>query len=184
MNALIRRPLLSLGLLLPLLTVACLRVAPPPSPPPSPDVITRMTSAKKIFLSNGGEDAQFVHDIPGGPNLAYDELYASLKQWDHFQLVTSPAQADLIFEIRGTERSAIVESASPDGRHSDVTYFPAFLNLSILDPSTQSSLYVITIWAGRDTTIPKGKIAFTKSIGTLTDRIKAVVSVPTQTPQP
>ncbi|AEU36148.1 hypothetical protein [Granulicella mallensis] len=184
MNALIRRPLLSLCLLLLLLTVACLKVAPPPSPPPSPDVIARMTSAKKIFLSNGGEDHQFVRDIPGGPNEAYNELYASLKQWGRFQLVASPAQADLIFEIHGAERPPDLISTSMDSRHSEVTYFPAFLNLSVLDPSTQSSLYVITIWAGRDTTIPKGKIAFTKSIGTLTDRIKAVVSGPAQTPQP
>jgi hypothetical protein len=182
MNALIRRPLLSLCLLLPLLTVACLRVAPPPSPPPSPDVIARVTSAKKIFLSNGGEEQQFVKNIPGGPNEAYNELYASLKQWGRFQLVASPAQADLIFEIRGMERSA--EVAGNPGSPQGVTYFLAFLNLSILDPSTKDSLYVITIWAGRDTTIPKGKIAFTRSIGTLTDRIKAVVSVPTQTPQP
>jgi hypothetical protein len=182
MNALIRRPLLSLCLSLPLFTVACLRVAPPPSPPPSPDVIARVTSAKKIFLSNGGEEQQFVQNIPGGPNEAYNELYASLKQWGRFQLVASPAQADLIFEIRGTERSA--EVAGNPGSAQGVTYFPAFLNLSILDPSTQSSLYAITIWAGRDTTIPKGKIAFTKSIGTLTDRIKTIVSVPAQTPQP
>jgi hypothetical protein len=182
MNALIRRPLLSLCLLLLLLTVACLKVAPPPSPPPSPDVIARMTSAKKIFLSNGGEDHQFVRDIPGGPNEAYNELYASLKQWGRFQLVASPAQADLIFEIHGAERSPDVAGAA--GSHYEVTYFPAFLNLSILDPSTKDSLYAITIWAGRDTTIPKGKIAFTKSIGTLTDRIKTIVSAPAQTPQP
>jgi hypothetical protein len=182
MNAVTRKILFSSLISLSLFTVACLKVAPPPSPPPSPDVIARMISAKKIFLSNGGEEQQFVQNIPGGPNEAYNELYASLKQWGRFQLVASPAQADLIFEIRGMERTTIVDSTSPDSSHFTETYYPAFLNLSILDPSTQSSLYAITIWAGRDTTIPKGKIAFTKSIGTLTDRIKAIISSTTPNP--
>jgi hypothetical protein len=71
-------------------------VAPPRQPPP-PNVISRVTSAKKIFLSNAGAEDLFVYAIPGGANVSYNELYASLKQWTYFQLVDSPAQADLIF---------------------------------------------------------------------------------------
>ena len=87
----------------------------PPSPPPPPPlaVIAKVTAAKKIFVSNAGADTYFVHDIPGGANVTYNEFYAALKQWGYFELVDSATQADLIFQIQGTEQLPDVEN---DGR--------------------------------------------------------------------
>jgi len=52
---------------------------------PLPAVIA---SAKRIFLSNGG-----------GSNLAYDAFYSAMKDWDKYQIVGSPDEADLIVEL-------------------------------------------------------------------------------------
>ena len=181
MNAALRRPLLYLCLLLPILTVACARTPAPLPPPPPPAVIARVTAAKKIFLSNAGADSYFVSDIPGGANVSYNELYSSLKQWGYFQLVDSATQADLIFEIRSTESCDWEHTGNITANHYNQACSAPFLNLSILDPSTRASLYTIVLPAGRGSTIPKGKIAFTQSIEVLTNKIKALVVSPAPT---
>ena len=159
---------------------------PPPPPPPSLAVISQVTAAKKIFLSNGGVDDIFNHFIPGGPNVSYNELYVSLKQWGHFQLVDSPAQADLIFEIRST---VIVGQYVVNGGNANIatdtteSYKPIF-TLSIIDPSTHAPVYSIEMPAGRGSNKAKGAIAFTQSIGVLTDKIKVLVAVPAVSQNP
>ena len=155
--------------------------APAPSPPS--DVITKVTAAKKIFVSNAGENVPFAHDIHGGVNTAYSEFYAALKQWGYFRLVDSPARADLIFEIRGFEELEDIDHAGRGRQNKDytVTQYPPMLYLSILDPS-QDLIYKIVLPAGRAGNIPKGKIAFAKSIDALTNRVKAFVAVPAPTP--
>ena len=183
MNAALRRPLLCLCLLLPILTVACARTPAPLPPPPPPAVIARVTAAKKIFLSNAGADAVFASDMVGGANGSYNELYASLKQWGYFQLVDSPAQADLIFEIRSTQQSADVDHTGRGLRPDDytVTRYPPFFHLSIIDPATQEVLYWIVSGAGYAPSLKQGKINFAISIDKLTDRIKALVVAPMPT---
>jgi hypothetical protein len=168
-------------------TVACApKVVAPPPPPPPPDVIAKVTAAKKIFISNAGENRQFAHDIPGGVNETYNEFYAAIKQWGYFQLVDSAAQADLIFQIQGTEQLPDVEHTGMGVENKDytATLYPPMLNLSIIDPATQTPLYEIVMRAGRGSNIPKGRIAFTQSIGVLTDKIKALVAAPAPTQNP
>jgi hypothetical protein len=143
-------------------------------------VISQVTAAKKIFLSNGGVDKGFNHFIPVGPNGTYNELYAALKQWGYFQLVDSPAQADLIFEIRSTVdmHSEFVYSLNPNKvGHDDDSYIP-ILTLSISDASTHAPIYSIVIPAGRGSNKAKGAIAFTQSIDALTARVKALIATP------
>jgi hypothetical protein len=182
MKSLYRRPLSCSCLFLMTATAAFAQKGKhpaPTAPPPPTDVIAQITATKKIFLSNAGEDAYFVNDIPGGADVSYNELYASLKQWGRFELVNSPFKADLIFEVRGTETcswNAKERRTLPD---NDVQVCAApMLNLSIVDPSTKGLLYQIVMPAGRGSNIPKGKIAFAKSINVLTDKIKVLVSAP------
>src|SRR5258708_36897767 len=49
----------------------------------------KVLAAKKVFLANGG-----------GSDLAYDALYAAMKEWSRFQIVGTTSDADLILEIR------------------------------------------------------------------------------------
>jgi hypothetical protein len=163
-----------------LLIVACYQVVPaPPPPPPSSEAIAKVTAAKKIFVSNLGEARDFANDIPGGVNVTYNEFCAALKQWGYFQLVDSPAQADLVFEIQGTEQIPDVEHRGIGSQNKDysVTRHPPLLNLTILD-TQQHVLYQIVLPAGRAGNIPKGKIAFAQSIDALTDQVKALVASP------
>jgi hypothetical protein len=165
-------------------TVAFAQRGKHPAPPPPLAVIARVTSAKKIFLSNAGADNYFVNDIPGGADVSYNELYASLKQWGYFQLVDSLAQADLIFEIRGTETCDWNQRGNITRDHYVQVCSAFMLNLSILGPSTQGLLYKIVLAAGRAGNIPKGKIAFAKSIDALTAQVKALVAAPALSQNP
>jgi hypothetical protein len=149
-------------------------------------VVAKLTAAKKIFLSNLGADRSFLQLMTGGPNGTYSELYASFKEWGYFQLVDSPSQADLIFEIRSSVNiHEYVKNGGNVNIASDTieAYFPIF-TLSIFEASTHDPVYSIVMPAGRGSNIPKGKIAFTQSIGVLTDKVKALVSVPAPTQNP
>jgi hypothetical protein len=67
---------------------------------PAPPAIA---SAKTIFLSNAGADSGlFPSPFSGTPDRGYDELYAALAASHRFQLVNSPANADLVLELRLT----------------------------------------------------------------------------------
>jgi hypothetical protein len=49
----------------------------------------KIVAAKKVFVANGG-----------GNDLAYDALYAAIKEWPRYEIVDSPSTADIIMEIR------------------------------------------------------------------------------------
>jgi hypothetical protein len=63
-----------------------------PAPGPIP---AQLLTAKKVFISYLESDAD-----PGAPNLTYNEFYALMKSWGKYELVSAPADADLVFEIR------------------------------------------------------------------------------------
>lgn len=72
-----------------------LKHAAPPAPVPTP-----ILSAKTAFIVNGGGEDLSV--FSGGPNRAYDQFYAGMKNWGGYGLVDTPANADLLLEIRFT----------------------------------------------------------------------------------
>jgi hypothetical protein len=68
--------------------------------PPAP-VPAELLSAKKIFVSNGGADSGlFPHPFSGDPNRGYNELFAALRAVGQYELVSTPAEADLVLELR------------------------------------------------------------------------------------
>jgi hypothetical protein len=72
------------------------------SPVITAPVPSQIITAKKAFISNlGGGCTPFGTNInySGGPDRAYNELYAAMKSWGKYELQTSPADADLDFEI-------------------------------------------------------------------------------------
>lgn len=70
---------------------------------PAP-IPTQISSAKRVFVANAGSDAPgFVEELfSGGPDRAYNQFYAAMKSSGGYELVGSPAEADLLFEIRFT----------------------------------------------------------------------------------
>src|SRR5580658_8527322 len=58
-------------------------------------VPAQIASAHNIFLANTGAEPNF----PLDSTRVYNDIYAALKTWGHYQLVTAPAQADLVFQL-------------------------------------------------------------------------------------
>lgn len=128
---------------LPLLLTTCLTILPqqalaaksrkdvPLAPLPA-----KVLSARKVFLANGG-----------GSDLAYDALYAAVKEWSHFQIVDTSSDADIIIEIRyvtedhGTRVWSTTDaSTGATDVHSRQIVDPQLV-LTIFDPSSREALW-------------------------------------------
>ncbi len=84
------------------LLIAIAALAPAQGPAPSL-VPPALQSAKTIFVSNAGADSGlFPEPFSGDPNRAYSQLLDILHASAAFQLVDSPAQADLVLELQLT----------------------------------------------------------------------------------
>ena len=116
---------------LPNALAAAQAVSQPAPPPPA-----QIASAHTVFLTKGSDDPNF----PIDSTQSYNDIYAALKAWGHYQLVTSPSQADLVFQLRGV--APIAGFGGVDGTVSSYTS-PAF-QLSIRDPKSNVALWTIT----------------------------------------
>jgi len=116
-------------LLTSLAPAAILRAAEPgTAPAPIP---TQIATAKKVFIANGGGDERSFEDpiFKGGPDRSYNQFYAAMKKIGNYELVGSPAEADLIFEVR------FLVPIAPT-----VDFDPRF-RLMIRDPKTNAVLW-------------------------------------------
>lgn len=94
-----------------LTVVPRLRAQTPADPPLAP-VPTQILTAKRVFISNVSGD----FPVPAGtPDLTYDEFYSDRKRWGRFELVSAPADSDLVFKIRF---ASSVSSTDPISRLS------------------------------------------------------------------
>src|SRR5437899_9447839 len=59
-------------------------------------------TSRKVFVSNAGDET--LGDFSGGPDRAYNQLYTALKSWGRYELVSTPADAELVFEISFASR--------------------------------------------------------------------------------
>jgi hypothetical protein len=77
-----------------LVTVPITHAQKMPDVPPAP-VPVQILTAKKIFIANGDNGP-----VLGIPSLAYGEFYASLKSQGTYEFVQTPAEADVVLEVR------------------------------------------------------------------------------------
>ena len=98
------------------------------SSPAPPGVLARVRAAHRIFVSNAGEDDTL--SLIGGHGMGYLDLYQQLAGWPGIQLVGSPAQADLIFQVYGDSSKGYFDKYSTYTEH-----------VTILDPSTHQVLW-------------------------------------------
>jgi hypothetical protein len=118
-----RMAILCLSLALAMLQLPLLTAQSKPTVALDAPVPAEILSAKKIFIANAGGDEQSAQLFSGEPDRAYNQLYAALKGWGRFEVVGSPAEADLLLEIR--------QNASP---------VPQF-RLKLRDPKTNALLW-------------------------------------------
>jgi hypothetical protein len=137
--------------------------AKPAIPAPVP---SQIAAAHTVFLVNQGADANF----PGATDEAYNDLYASLQAWGHYQLVASPAEADLVFQLRAI--APITSVYGTDGNVSSYTT-PEF-QLTVVDPKTSTSLWTITSPVNLSAKAKEHDRWFSLSVANLTSRIKVI----------
>lgn len=94
----------------------------------------QILSAHSVFISNGGGSTLF-DAFTGGPDRAYNTFYADIQKANHYQLVATPADADLVFEIR---------AIAPTSGSGDSVVTTPQLVLDIKDPKTS-----VTLWTTR-----------------------------------
>jgi hypothetical protein len=97
---------------------------------------SRLATATSVFISNRGVDGlgNTVLKRSADPALPYNQFYAAMKTWGRYQLADSPAQADLIMELRFT---------LPLTDCGKVTAYAAQIQLTILDGKTHFALWTI-----------------------------------------
>ena len=158
------------------LAVAILALAPlvsaqqPKGPLPAP-VPPQIAAAQKVFISNaGGESFETVIDqtvFNGGPDRPYNEFYAAMKSWGRYQLVSSPADADLVLEISW--------SLTDTGLRLPVL---GQLRLVIIDPKTHITLWNITEYVQGAMLLGNRDKNFDQAMATVVNRLK-ILAVPT-----
>jgi hypothetical protein len=106
-------------------TMATAQTAPPSVPLP-----VQLASAKKIFVSNASGES---YSGMSASDLTYSDFYSALKSWGRYELAPTPADADLIFEVR-------YEVPAGPANRGDTWGFPQ-VRLSIFDPKTHTILW-------------------------------------------
>jgi hypothetical protein len=109
---------------------------------PSAPIPSMILSAKKVFVANGGGDESlFGPQYTGGPDRLYDEFYGGVKSLGRYELVGSPEDADLVFEIRLTVMQP--QRSEPLGGDYNQAYDSQF-QLAIRDVKTHVILWGLT----------------------------------------
>ena len=147
--------------------LASAQKAPAPPAPVPPQIM----AAKRAFISNAGIDAQSLASFEraGEPDQPYNEFYAATKSWGRYDLVSSPADADLIFEIRFTAPlygCQIIDSYAPQ------------LAVTILDAKTHFVLWSLSAplqGAYKKDTWDKN---FAKGIASIMEDLKKLANAP------
>lgn len=143
--------------------------SPVPAPAPIPPQIA---GAQKIFIANaGGESFETVFDqvvFDGGPDRAYNQFYAAMKSWGQRQIVSSPADADMVLEI------SWVLSDTGLGR------LPVLgqLRLEIVDPKTRIPLWSVTEYVRGAVLLGNRDKNFDQAMNTIVGRVKTLMLSP------
>jgi hypothetical protein len=98
---------------------------------------TQILAARKVFISNVGADPDVTETFNrlGQSGQPYNRFYAEMKTWGRYELMSSPADADLVFEIRFSAPLLDCEKVT--------TYAPQY-RLSIVDIKTHFTLWTLS----------------------------------------
>jgi len=156
------------------LLLSGLLVLAPVLPAQQPDssaapVPPQVLNARTVFVSNGG-GSNYFEIFSGGANRAYNTFYKMLKRTGHYELASSPAEADLIFEVR-----AIAPATS--GPQDIVSYNPQII-LTVRDPRTNAVLWTESANVRAFGTKKRRDRQFYQSVAVLVDKLAVVTGQP------
>lgn len=113
----------------------------PPLDGPSAPIPPAIFAAKTIFISNAGADGGlFPHPFSGSQDRVYNQFYAAMQNWGRYRLVSDPADADLVFEVRLSGPNG---PSNPDKAKGASDPLPIF-HLAILDRKSHFTLWTVT----------------------------------------
>lgn len=159
------------GMMLPF--IPALPAQTPVAPLPS-----QILTAKKVFISNAGGLLD-LNMVSGDSRRDYNQFYAAIQTWGHYDLVASPAESDLVLQI-----SVIYIPRQIGG---EVLPFPSF-RLALLDPKTNIALWVMDEYLvdkpGLSMIREKNRDkAFDEAISKLVTDLKALTAQPAAAPK-
>lgn len=129
----------------------------------------QLLHAHSVFVANAGGSTYF--DIfNGGPKRAYNTFYNELKRTQRYDLVSSPEQADLIFEIR-----AIAPESS--GADDTPSYSPQVI-LTVREPKTTAVLWSESANVRAFGTRSRRDRQFDQSVAVLVDKLAQATGQP------
>jgi len=98
-------------------------------------------TAKTIFVSNAGADSGlFPEPFSGDPSRGYTQFYSELKASGQFDLVSDPANADLVLELPLTAPYGPTNGSKQNGASDPLPMF----RLVIFDRKTHYMLWTLT----------------------------------------
>lgn len=126
-----------------LLSVAAVSEAQKTNAMPAAPIPSQILTAKKVFIANaGGDESRFdAEGFSGGPDRLYNEFYAGVKSWGRYELVGTPGEADLVFEIHLSRTELDRRSLKSAGADAE---YDAKFRLTVRDIKTQTILWGIT----------------------------------------
>ena len=142
------------------------------SVPPAP-VPPQILSAKKVFISNvPGERFYYPRNAEDDPYRPYNQFYASMKSWGYYELVTAPADADLIFEIKLSGRPVLTNATIQAPVHE------VYLEAIVRDPKTQVVLWWLTEHLQGANRVATGEKNYNQAMAELVNDVKKLVGQP------
>jgi hypothetical protein len=134
---------------------------------------SQIATAKKVFIANAGGLFD-LNMVSGDRRREYNQFYAAIQVWGRYELVASPADADLVLQI------SIIYIPRQFG--GEIVPFPSF-RLALLDPKTNIALWVLDeflvdkpgIGMIREKNRDK---AFDEAINRVVDDLKALTAPP------
>ncbi len=97
----------------------------------SAPIPTQILNAKTAFIANGGSTSPTLSSAD-----LYAGIYAAMRSWGRFVLVSTPEEADLVFVPAFT--------AVPSDSDNGTSFLKPQLTLTVLDPKTRVPLWSVT----------------------------------------
>ncbi|HEY7353459.1 MAG TPA: hypothetical protein VH596_11895 [Terriglobales bacterium] len=139
----------------------------------------QIAAAQKVFVSNGGgESIEALTDgllLDGGPDRPYNEFYTAIKGWGHYDLASSPAEADIVFEVSWvfTPPNAFT---NPNAKLSIGDAYPlGELKVGIIDPKTHITLWTIKESIRGALMLSNRNKNFEQAMNTVVTRVRSLV---------
>jgi len=140
-----------------------------PADPPSAPIPAPIFTGKKVFISNTSLKA----GLPWGtPDLTYNEFYAAMKSWGRYDLVSAPADADLVFEIRFT----FVIGPTGVNQGSGGSFQDFQVQVVIRDAKSLIGLWAFSESVKQHANAAEGRKYFDQAMASLVDDLKNLVA--------